>query len=148
MVCKGLELTHEVAQGVLASLSVDLYDRMQQAARNNFEKALEFLDPLGWIWKHGLAQHLARRQDWDQSFQASDRASESLQAATPRQERNPPAATLQGSLDFLIVDADPDVSADDPNASSPSLGACVCPCAWSTGTSILSRCSRVLCCLV
>jgi len=148
VVCKGLELTHEVAQGALASLSVDLYDRMQQAARNNFEKALEFLDPLGWIWKHGLAQHLARRQDWDQSFQASDRASESLQAATPRQERNPPAATLQGSLDFLIVDADPDVSADDPNASSPSLGACVCPCAWSTGTSILSRCSRVLCCLV
>ncbi len=123
VVCKCSELTHEVMQGALASLSVDLYDKMQQAARKNFEKALEFLDPLGWMWKHGLAQHLARRQDWSQSFPASDRASESLQAATPRQERNAPAATLKGSLDFLIVNADPDVSADHPNASRPSLGA-------------------------
>ena len=115
-----------VAQGALASLSVELYDRMKQAAHNNFEKALEFLDPLGWMWQHGLAQHLEGVQGRGQGARPDAQGSGSQEQELPlprsAQDRNPQLAG-RGSLEFLIVDTGPDARAELPNASRPALGA-------------------------
>jgi hypothetical protein len=139
--CMRKQRSHlEVAQGALASLSVELYDRMKQAAHKNFETALQFLDPLGWMWQHGLAQHLDQVQDRDQGARPHAQASASQEPEWPRprsaQAHNP---HLAGSrrLDFLIVDAGPDARADLPNAARPALGVCVRPSTHNTLRSMV-----------
>ena len=73
------------AEGALASLSEDLYTRMlREGGRRNMELAKEFVDPLGWIWRHGLEARVREKWREREAMTVGDRRAAGMQPQPTR----------------------------------------------------------------